>query len=500
MSLKAKLIIVSVCLIVTTVALAGLLGYRESKGKLKELARELLVAKTDQAFSLCAHQYKTSLRPSEDLKREIAELSVAENGYIAVLSDADGPRHGVLVIHPSDAGKSLYNENFPHIMKILDTIDANGRVNGDSGFSYYRQGTSARGRQGQKKIGYYKYFAPWNWVILATGYENDVYSSREELKRTVYQIIGLVMLLGVLVVYFWIRHMFKPVQQLTEITKEVAAGNWDISIEHDANDEIGVLAKAFNQMVRSLRENARIWHEFNVARDMQAQMLPARPPDIPGLSIGAKSTPTREVGGDFYDFLALQDGHCGVVVGDVSGHGVSAAMVMTAAMSAVRFAAEEKKRTDEVLNKVNARLSKDMQNHMFVALFYAIYEPETRLLHYTNAGQTMPFLLRAGETSFLPQAEESDRFPLGIVQSARYEQLTIALQPGDKLIFYTDGIVDAVNGTSESYGFHRFAESIKRHAALKPSLLTENLISDMTDYSGKPGIRDDVTLVIIGIG
>ena len=247
--------------------------------------------------------------------------------------------------------------------------------------------------------------------------------------------------------------MFVPVQRLTESTKEVARGNWDISIENNSNDEIGLLAQAFNKMVLSLRENARMWHEFKVAQDMQAQMLPKKFPEITNASIRAKSIPTKEVGGDFYDFLSFSDDRLGIVVGDVSGHGVSAAMVMTAAMGAMRFAAEEKEKTNEVMIKVNQRLSKDIQKYMFVALFYAIYEPSTRKLFYTNAGQTMPYLLRNGDIKFLPQAENSDRFPLGIMNTAVYEQLDIQLQSGDKIIFYTDGMVDAMNNDYDSYGF-----------------------------------------------
>lgn len=497
MTLKLKLILVSVFLIMVTVAAAGFFGYRESKDEIKKLARELLVSKTEQAYALCDRHYKNSLEPSDELKKEIADLQIAKDGYISVIDNQDGPNKGVLIIHPTDVGKPLYNDDFPHIRKILDEIDFNDRVSGYSNFTYYRQVTHAKGRQGEKKIGYFKYFAPWHWVILATGYEKDVFSSRDQLRRTLFQIVVFVMLVGVLIVYFIIRQMFKPVQRLTDSTKEVAKGNWDISIDYTSNDEIGILAQSFNRMVRSLRENARMWHEFKVARDMQAQMLPDTYPRVEGLQISAKSIPTKEVGGDFYDFLILEDNMLGIVVGDVSGHGVPAAMVMTAAMGAVRFAAEEKHRTDEVLNMVNTRLNKDIQNHMFVALFYGIFDPKARKLYYTNAGQTMPYIWRKGVIKFLPQADQSDRFPLGIVSSTVYEQLSIELQQGDKLIFYTDGIVDAMNGTYESYGFDRFSDSIKKNSSLQPHELVEKLVYEMEQYSGDSDVHDDVTLVIL---
>ncbi len=501
MSLKLKLILLIVFEIVLAVALVGFVIYRESKMEVKKLARDLLIAKTEQAFALCDHHYKSSPKHSEELKREIAEILIARNGYIAVLNNEVGPNKGVLVVHPTDS-MSLYNDNFPHIKTMLDSIDLKIVQYADkdlliSGFIYYRQGTRAKGRQGEKKIGYYKYFAPWHWVILATGYDKDIYSSREKLKATFYPLIFLVMLVGVVAVYITIRQVFKPIQRLTASTKEVAKGNWDISINYKSKDEIGTLAQSFDQMVQSLRENARMWHEFNVARDMQAQMLPDTFPEIEGIQISAKSIPTTEVGGDFYDFLHLQDERLGVVVGDVSGHGVSAAMVMTAALGAVRFAAEEKECTHEVLNMVNSRLNKDIQSHMFVALFYGIFDPKTHKLYYTNAGQTMPFLLRNGEIDFLPQADKTDRFPLGIVKATVYEQLSIELQPGDLLIHYTDGIVDVMNGSHETYGFDRLSESIRQNASLPPSELIDKLIAEMKQYSPDSNIEDDVTLVVL---
>ncbi len=499
MSFRAKLILVSVLLIVLTVAMAGFLGYRESKSKIKQLARELLIAQTEQAFALCAHHNKTSSVPSEELMQEIAALQIAETGYMAVIKNADGPDKGILIIHPEEIGTNLYNNNFKHIKKVIDDIDKAGQQNGFSGYTFYRQGTKTLGRLGDKKIGYYKYFAPWKWVILATGYEDDVFSSRDQLRATLFQIVILVMLVGVIIVFGVIRVMFKPVQRLTEITKEVARGNWNVSINYQSNDEIGALSQAFDRMVKSLRENASLWHEFNVARDMQAQMLPASSPKVDGLSIKARSIPAKEVGGDFYDFLALEDGRFGVVIGDVSGHGLSAAMVMTAAMGTVRFAAEGKTQTNEVLNMVSARLNKDTQSNMFVALFYGIFDPKTKQLHYTNAGQTMPYLHRNGKTEFLPQAENSDRFPLGIVPTTIYEQLTIDLHSGDRLVFYTDGIVDAMNGNFESYGFDRFSESIRRNSDCTPADAIERLVAGMKLYSGDANFHDDVTLVIVEI-
>jgi len=498
MTLRSKLILVSVIFIIMTLAFAGLFGYRQSRWHIKILAKDLLIAKTNHAYELCEQFYRNSLEPSNELKRQIAQLQIAEEGYVAVISNEPGINKGRLIVHPTDVGRNLYNDEFEHIKELLDDIDKHD-TNGYSGFTVYRQGTDARGRKGAEKIGYFKYLKPWNWVILSSGYVDDVYSNRYELRTTISLTVLGLMLAGILIVSIIIRQMLLPVQRLTDSTKEVARGNWDISIEYKSNDEIGLLAQSFNKMVLSLRENARIWHEFRVAQDMQAQMLPKKYPQIQNATISAKSIPTKEVGGDFYDFMRLNSTRFGIVIGDVSGHGVSAAMVMTAAMGAMRFAAEEKENTNEVLVKVNQRLSKDIQKYMFVALFYAIYEPETRKLFYTNAGQTMPFLLRDGHVCFLPQANTSDRFPLGIINTATYEQLEIQLEKGDKIIFYTDGMVDAMNNNYEAYGFDRLSESIKINSECKPAEMIEVLIHSMQSFSGDSNFQDDVTVVILEI-
>jgi sigma-B regulation protein RsbU (phosphoserine phosphatase) len=250
-------------------------------------------------------------------------------------------------------------------------------------------------------------------------------------------------------------------------------------------------------MLRSIKQNVRISQEFEIARRMQAQMLPKSAPCIPGVKIAACSLPATEVGGDFYDFLPIDGKRLGIVVGDVSGKGVSGAMVMTGALSAIRFAAEESQTTHEILERTNRRLVKDIQSNMFVAVFCGVFDFEQKILYYSNAGQTMPMLYRNGNVSFLPQSENGDRFPLGIRSQVNFEQMHIALQPGDLLVFYTDGIVDMMNGAAEPFGFGRLEQAIKKHANAPLSELSPRLISDAEAYTGMKDHLDDLTLMVV---
>ncbi|MFC1563678.1 SpoIIE family protein phosphatase [candidate division KSB1 bacterium] len=499
MTLRLKLILLAIIEIVLTVTAAGYFGFYWSRNEIENLARELTKSKTQEAYTLVEQYYQNGSELTEELRNKIAGIRVAEDGYISLLDNSDGPDKGKLVLHPTDEGAILYNEEFSHIMRILDEIDGNGKAPGYGNFTRYRQQTDARGRQSEMKLGYFEYFAPWDLVILATGYERDIFASSETVRNATIKVIIFVSLAGTIIVFFTIRQMFKPVQILIDSTKEVARGNWDVSINYRSNDEIGRLSDSFNDMVKSLRDNAKIWHEFQVAKEMQISMLPESCPEIKGIDISARSIPAKQVGGDFYDFVELDSKKLGLVIGDVSGHGVSSAIVMSAAMSTVRFAAAEKVRTDKVLSLANSRLKKDIKKNMFVALFYGVIDLGNMNITYTNAGLPYPLLWRDGKLSKLPRNSSNPHYPLGIVEDCEYMENQHVLKHGDVLIFYSDGIIDAMDHNQEFYESERFMNSINRNIDLQPSGLMEKLIADMNEHIGNTDLYDDVTLVVVKI-
>ncbi|MCP4724936.1 MAG: SpoIIE family protein phosphatase [bacterium] len=499
MTLRLKLILITIIEIVLTVTVAGYLAYYESHNEIEGLARDLTKSKTQEAFTLIEQNYKNGNGLPDELRTRISGILVAEGGYISVISNETGPERGKLVIHPSNEGQLLYNEEFPHIMDILDRINLNGQENGFGEFTRYRQQTEAKGRQSEMKIGYYKYFAPLELVVLATGYEQDVFASSEVVKQSTINVIIVVSIVGTIVVFFTIRQMFRPIQILIDNTKEVARGNWEVSIDHSSNDEIGRLSGSFNEMVKSLRDNAKIWHEFQLAKEMQTGMLPESCPELPGLKISAESIPAKQVGGDFYDFIEPGQKKLGLVIGDVSGHGVSSAIVMSAALSIVRFAAEEKERTDRVMSIANSRLKKDIKKNMFVALFYGVIDLAEMKINYTNAGLPLPLLWRDGKIENLPRSKSKKQFPLGIVDDCEYMECQYSLQSGDVLIFYSDGIIEAMNDKQQFYEYSRFVSSVEKNIQLEPDDMMKELINDMNDYIGNFDLYDDVTLVIAKI-
>lgn len=496
MTLRAKLALVALSEIVLTISVVGALAFRESKRELETLARELLRAKTEYAFAMCERYQQLFGQPTGELKQAIAAVRISADGYISVLDNSPATK-GVLVVHPTEIGKNLYNDDFPHIKTIFDRIDSMGQPQAYSAFTEYVQRTGARGRAGDRKIGYYLYYRPWNWILLSTSYESDIFGSSATVKQRLIEVVIFVSLLAAFFVSLSIRTMFAPLRQLIQTTREVATGNLDASISITTKDEIGDLGRSFNLMLRSLKQNTRLWQELEIARTVQTRMLPARSPQIPGVELEAKSFPATEVGGDFYDFLAVGGGRQALIVGDISGKGLSGAMVMSAAMSSIRFAAETSGNTAEILARANQRLNKDLQANMFVAACLAILDPNRLQLSYTNAGQPTPLLCRRGRVHFLAQDQKGDRFPLGIRPQTQYRQMRIALQPGDLLVFYTDGIVDMMNGHGEPYGFDRLRHAIQQHMHDSLSEIIAAAVADAENYVGGGNPQDDVTLLLV---
>jgi serine phosphatase RsbU (regulator of sigma subunit) len=198
-----------------------------------------------------------------------------------------------------------------------------------------------------------------------------------------------------------------------------------------------------------------------VARRIQQASLPKATPTLDGWQINPYFRPAREVGGDFYDFFELDDGHLGIVVGDATGKGVPAALVMASARSMLRAVAQASGSPRDVLRRVNDPLTTDIPPNMFVTCFYAILDPESSTLTYANAGHDLPYLRRHGG-----ECEELRAWgmPLGLMPGMSYEEKEIALQADESALFYSDGLVEAHDPKGEMFGFPRLRALIAEHA------------------------------------
>jgi sigma-B regulation protein RsbU (phosphoserine phosphatase) len=237
-------------------------------------------------------------------------------------------------------------------------------------------------------------------------------------------------------------------------------------------------------------ERAIMDHEAEEARIMQQALLPKSSPYIPGFAVSGLSVPARAVGGDWYDFIPFPDGRWGLVLADVSGKGTAAALLMSATRGMLRSLAEACCTPGEVLTRLNELLVNDFPAGKFVTMVYAVLDPSDRTVVFANAGHLLPLLIDGQGEHFL-NVERG--LPLGL-SCGDYSETRIALTPGSKLVFYSDGITEAENTDGEEYGLCRLAE----HAA-KPAASAVSIVDDVRSFANGAGVRDDASVVFVGV-
>jgi serine phosphatase RsbU (regulator of sigma subunit) len=256
----------------------------------------------------------------------------------------------------------------------------------------------------------------------------------------------------------------------------------------------GNTASLWQQRLQQERiEHERVEQELRVARSIQQTSLPKEVPTLEGWQISPFYQPAREVGGDFYDFLELPNGHLGLVVGDATGKGVPAALVMASARSMLRALAQTAESPGEALKMANDPLFTDIPPNMFVTCFYAILDPKSGHLTYANAGHDLPYLHRRNG-----DAEElrARGMPLGLMPGMGYEEKEIALDAGEAALFYSDGLVEAHDPRGEMFGFPRLRALVAEHGEEGP--LGDFLLEELYSFVGEGWEQeDDITLLTL---
>jgi serine phosphatase RsbU (regulator of sigma subunit) len=241
------------------------------------------------------------------------------------------------------------------------------------------------------------------------------------------------------------------------------------------------------------QERQRIEQELQVARLIQQTLLPKSAPELEDYQLATYYQPAREVGGDFYDFFMLGDGRLGVVVGDASGKGMPAALVMASTRSVLRAVAQRVGIVPgQVLAQANEILYFDIPPNMFVTCFYAILDPESGSMSYANAGHDLPYLHRGGDCEEL----RARGMPLGLMPGMSYEQKEIVLERGESAIFYSDGLVEAHDPKGEMFGFPRLRELVAKHGEERS--LGNFLLEELYSFVGEGWEQeDDITLLTL---
>ena len=379
---------------------------------------------------------------------------------------------------------------------------------------------------------YEVYYAPipllgWSTLFVADYSELNAQSQKiitDFLMDTADQMdnIGLVMTHAIvmiivvfaviIVVLYFLSRIFskrlsEPIEELTDKVKRISGDNLDFTWERTDADETEVLAESFSDMTKKIRqyiedlttvtaEKERIGAELDVARRIQADMLPLDFPNQKELKLYASMTPAKEVGGDFYDFFFIDPDHLGLVMADVSGKGVPAALFMVISKTLIKnLTVSDQKGVAEILTIANKLLCEGNEESLFVTVWIGILTISTGEIACANAGHEYPIVKRAGET--YQRYTDKHGVPLAAIETAQFREYQMTLQPGDVLVLYTDGFPESTNEKEELFAEERMLSAMNEAPENDPKALDDYVREEIRTFIGKAVQFDDMTMLTL---
>jgi len=307
------------------------------------------------------------------------------------------------------------------------------------------------------------------------------------------------------------RSITGSVHELFVGTERVRRGDFTHKIPIRSRDQLGELAESFNSMTSSIEEllqqkaeKERLEQELRIARNIQMSLLPQSALAMPGLSLTAHCEPAREVGGDYYDYLPIDDKRLALLIADVAGKGTSAALYMAELKGIILSLAERHPSPRELLLDVNRILARHLDTRSFITMIYAVVDLEAHTLTYTRAGHCPliylpgPYAARRASQILLPDGMVVGlNLDNGELFERQLEEVTLPLGPGDLCLLYTDGITEASNSEGEYFGEVRLGELLERHADLSSEELRERILREVRSFAGSTVQQDDMTMLIL---
>jgi len=299
------------------------------------------------------------------------------------------------------------------------------------------------------------------------------------------------------------RRITKAVSDLYHATQYVKTGDWTHRVRIDRRDQLGVLGESFNDMTGSIsglleesKKRQRLENELSIASEVQNQLFPQKMPSVGGVEVEAICKAARTVSGDYYDFIQLSPTHLAIALADISGKGISAALLMASLQAALRSqllaAGSELMSTAELVARLNMHMVRNTADDRFATFFIAIYDSATRTLRYTNAGHLPGFLISNGTSKHL----DKGGMVLGVVEDYVYEEGSVKVPPNALLVQYSDGLVEPENVYGEEFGIRRLQEAAIRVQSSKPIAVGESLMLAAEEWAGTPEQADDMTVIV----
>lgn len=297
------------------------------------------------------------------------------------------------------------------------------------------------------------------------------------------------------------RTITVAVDDLYVATRHVRQGDFTHRIYVRNRDQLGVLAESFNAMTSSVadlieeqRARHRLENEISIAHEVQTQLFPRELPSIPGVELAAICRAARTVSGDYYDFLQLSTSRIGIALADISGKGISAALLMASLQAALRSQAllDGHRSTAQVVETLNRHLFLNTSDDRYATLFYAEYDAASRALRYTTAGHCAPFFVADGKVQKLDEGGTV----VGLFDHADYDQGSIQVKPEGLLVAFSDGLLEPENVYGEEFGTERLASEVLRLRDLPAERVAEHLLASVEQWSGTPEQADDMTVIV----
>ncbi|MBN1191786.1 MAG: SpoIIE family protein phosphatase [Dehalococcoidales bacterium] len=348
-----------------------------------------------------------------------------------------------------------------------------------------------------------------NRITVETAETTDHLQNMIDNTRKIFIIFFIIILFVVSAGVIWLsRTITRPIKALVKGSEAIGQGNLEYKVNINSGDELEELANSFNRMSTDLQkyttelrrttaEKERVEKELEIARGIQQSFLPESPPEVDGVDMAALNLPAREVGGDFYDFIPIGAYKWGLVIADVSGKGVPAALFMALSRTLVRANVNENVTVSEAIRKSNDVISENDRSNMFVTLFYGVLDPRLMMLTYVSAGHNPPIMLGQGGNEIV--LLKARGVALGVIPDITLEEKEIKLDHGDVVVLYTDGVTEAINSSEEQFGQDRVIAVTEKYRHLSASEIMEHIKQEVLDFSeGQPQF-DDITLLILKI-
>ncbi|MGH7198528.1 MAG: PP2C family protein-serine/threonine phosphatase [Candidatus Omnitrophota bacterium] len=304
--------------------------------------------------------------------------------------------------------------------------------------------------------------------------------------------------------------LVRPIDQIITGMERVSEGDMNYFLKSLPQAEFNRIVTIFNRMTVSLknimnelastvRKSERVNRELEIAADLQKRALPERPPLLKDLDIAAKSIPAKEVGGDYFDFLTADPDKVGFVIADAAGKGFPGTIYMTNSRSIFRVVSSEESVPRTTLQRTNDFISNDASSStgLFITFLYSLYDRKTRRLTCSNAGHYLPIVYDSGGRRF--KTMHAGGLPLGIYPEQEYPEETVQLAPGDVVVMYTDGVIEAVNSKRDMFGLARLMKLIEANPGETAAWLLTRIESEIAAFTGEEPQFDDITLIVFKV-